>query len=202
VIVVMLASAGITRSLRGSGDGDATAQTEKTPSPAQAFVLVVEDEPSGEPDDDDDPVAAADPWEADDVPSLLRRALESIESTGDIDEPMLRALRTDTSDDPSDPLPHLVIGHAYASRAWRRDATASYAQAYRLDESVRGDPRMLANLVRIAAEPRAGREARELLRRIYDDATAVEAVDDALASGAATPAEARRLRALRAELAR
>ncbi|MCA9609688.1 MAG: serine/threonine protein kinase [Myxococcales bacterium] len=68
---------------------------------------------------------------------------------------------------PDDPRPILLLGHLFVGREWYTHALARYERAYELDETVRGDPHLLPNLVFMAARDSVGDRAAELIERFY-----------------------------------
>ena len=84
---------------------------------------------------------------------------------------------------PDDPRPWLLLGAAYAQVDWFRDSVELYLRAYHVDSTCRGDPQMLADLLKAAAHPVAGRSAARAIRDIYG-AEAIPAVEKAIARGA------------------
>ena len=68
---------------------------------------------------------------------------------------------------PGDPRPWLLLGHAYAQLDWFSDSVDRYQKAYSVDSTCRGDPQMLADLLKAAAHPVAGRNAARAIRAIY-----------------------------------
>ena len=68
---------------------------------------------------------------------------------------------------PGDPRPWLLLGHAYAQLDWFSDSLDRYQKAYSVDSTCRGDPQMLADLLKAAAHPVAGRNAARAIRDIY-----------------------------------
>ncbi len=60
-----------------------------------------------------------------------------------------------------------MLGRAYAQLDWLSDAVDRYQKAYQVDSTSRGDPQMLADLVKAAGHPVAGRNAARAIRDIY-----------------------------------
>ena len=54
---------------------------------------------------------------------------------------------------PGDPRPWLLLGRAYAQLDWYSDAVERYVRAHSVDSTCRGDPQMLADLLKAAAPP-------------------------------------------------
>ena len=68
---------------------------------------------------------------------------------------------------PGDPRPWLLLGRAYAQVDWFSDSVERYLRAHRVDSTCRGDPQMLADLLKAAAHPVAGRAGARAIRDIY-----------------------------------
>jgi cytochrome c-type biogenesis protein CcmH/NrfG len=102
---------------------------------------------------------------------------------------------------PDDPRPWLLLGHAYAQLDWLSDSVERYVHAYGVDSTSRGDPQMLADLVKAAAHPVAGRTAARAIRDIYG-ADATPALNAEIERRAADREAAARLLRLRESLAR
>lgn len=84
-------------------------------------------------------------------------------------------------DHPGDPRPHLVMGEDAMNRGWDGFAVKHYERAVREDPRAREDPRMLRNLVDIAAGKYESAAAASALTKIYGPA-AIPAVEEALAA--------------------
>jgi serine/threonine-protein kinase len=80
---------------------------------------------------------------------------------------------------PDDPRPWLLLGAAYAQVDWFRDSVERYLRAYQIDSTCRADPQMLADLLKAAAHPVAGRSAARAIRDIYG-VEAIPALEQAL----------------------
>ena len=102
---------------------------------------------------------------------------------------------------PGDPRPWLLLGRAYAQLDWLSDSVERYVRAYGVDSTCRGDPQMLADLLKAAAHPVAGRSAARAIRDIYG-ADALAALNTEIARHAVDPDAAARLTRLRESLAR
>jgi len=101
---------------------------------------------------------------------------------------------------PGDPRPWLLMGHAYAQLGWLSDSVERYQRAYRADPTSRGDPQMLEDLLKAAAHGSAGRNAARAIRDIYG-AEALPALEKAIARGADDRSGNERLDHLRDSLA-
>ena len=102
---------------------------------------------------------------------------------------------------PGDPRPWLLLGHAYAELDWYSDSVDRYVRADHVDSTSRGDPQMLADLLKAAAHPVAARAAARAIRDIYG-AEAIPAVDKAMKSSAGDREATVRLAHLRESLPR
>ncbi|MBI2893946.1 MAG: serine/threonine protein kinase [Deltaproteobacteria bacterium] len=108
---------------------------------------------------------ARDPWLGEDLPPELVRALLLVDN--DKFEESEGYAKLWVKRHRSDPRAHLVLGHGYCGRGWRRDGLWRYKLALRIDESVRGDPRLLENLVAGLADERVGQGADQMIRSVY-----------------------------------
>jgi hypothetical protein len=115
------------------------------------------------------------------VPRPLRSLRERLDRGAHLSQRALRPAYTFAHQNPGDPRPWLLLGHAYAQQDWFSDSLDRYLQAYRVDASCRGDPLMLADLVKAAAHPVAGHAAARAVRDIYG-AEAIPAVEQAMKS--------------------
>jgi len=102
---------------------------------------------------------------------------------------------------PGDPRPWLLLGHAYAELDWYSDSVDRYVRADHIDSTSRGDPQMLADLLKAAAHPVAARAAARAIRDIYG-AEAIPPVDKAMKSSAGDREATLRLTRLRESLPR
>jgi len=68
---------------------------------------------------------------------------------------------------PDDPRPFLLLGHLFFTRGWYTDAIRRYEHAVHLDETVRGDPRMLESLLVLATRASVSDRAARAIERIY-----------------------------------
>jgi hypothetical protein len=100
---------------------------------------------------------------------------------------------------PTDPRPWLLLGRAYAQVDWFSDAVERYVKASKVDSTCRGDPQMLADLLKGAAHPTAGRAAARAVRSIYG-AEAIPALEKAMKARAGDKAASARLAQLRESL--
>ena len=120
--------------------------------------------------------AGRDPWRSPGAPVELRAVLAQIDAGAYEDAE--RDTRAWVKDHRSEALGHLVLGHGYCARGWRRDCLRRYRMALRFDESVRGDPRMLAEIVTALGDSRVAGDATEMLRVVFG-AEAVPALVEA-----------------------
>jgi hypothetical protein len=102
---------------------------------------------------------------------------------------------------PDDPRPWLLLGHAYAQLDWFSDSVERYRRAYQVDSTSRGDPRMLADLLKAAAHPVAGRLAARAIGDIYG-AEAIPALETSIERRAGDREASARLARLREALRR
>jgi len=110
--------------------------------------------------------SARDPWR-DPVPRALRSMHDRIERGAHLSQRSLRPAYTYAHQNPSDPRPWLLLGHAYAQLDWLTDSVERYVHAHQIDSASRGDPQMLADLLKAAAHPAAGAAAARAVREIY-----------------------------------
>jgi serine/threonine protein kinase len=140
---------------------------------------------------------ARDPWEQP-VPESYAALKSEIDNGERPTRMALRELYRAAAADRTDSRPHLLLGHTYADRLWFDDALNAYRDAHERDPSSIGDPRMLPDLVRMAASQRGELRAAGYLADWFG-ASARPAVDRALAE--ATDDEAKlRLENLRRRL--
>ena len=102
---------------------------------------------------------------------------------------------------PSDPRPWLLLGRAYAQLDWYSDSVERYVRAHHVDSTCRGDPQMLADLLKAAAHPTAGRGAARAIRDIYG-VEAIPALEKAMERRAGDREATARLTRLRESLPR
>jgi eukaryotic-like serine/threonine-protein kinase len=126
---------------------------------------------------------ARDPWQQA-VPEALKPIRDRLERGARLSEGALGPAYAFARDNPGDPRPWLLIGHAYAQLAWLSDSVERYQRAYRADPTCRGDPQMLEDLLNAVTHPVAGRKAARAIRDIYG-AEALPALEKAIARGAA-----------------
>ena len=142
---------------------------------------------------------ARDPWQAG-VPEELEPIRDKLERGAPLNEGGLGPAYAFARQNPADPRPWLLIGHAYAQLNWFSDSVERYQRAYRADPTSRGDPQMLEDLLKAAAHKSAGRNAAKAIRDIYG-AEALPALEKAIARGAGDPGGNERLDHLRDSLA-
>jgi hypothetical protein len=144
--------------------------------------------------------AARNPWR-EPVPRPLRPIRDRVARGLPVSQRALRPAYEFAHQNPGDPRPWLLLGHAYAQLDWLSDAVERYVRAYRVDSTCRGDPQMLADLVKAAAHPVAGRSAARAIHDIYG-ADAMGAIDAAIARHDSDREAAARLGRLRESLSR
>jgi hypothetical protein len=142
---------------------------------------------------------ARDPWQ-EAVPEELKSIRDRLERGAPLNEGALGPAYAFARQNPADPRPWLLIGHAYAQLNWLSDSVERYQRAYRADPTSRGDPQMLEDLLKAAAHKSAGRNAAKAIRDIYG-AEALPALEKAIARGAGDPGGNERLDHLRDSLA-
>ena len=142
------------------------------------------------------------PWS---VGALIPTEVEAVRTLlaqdRDVPRAELTALRRYAQDHDRDPRAQLVLGHVFARRGMRALAITAYARAAELDPSMRGDPRMLDNLILMSTDARVGSGPERLLRDLYGT-EAVERIDALAAHPSVDRRRAQRLSALSARLAR
>jgi serine/threonine-protein kinase len=141
---------------------------------------------------------ARNPWK-EPVPPALRPFRDRINRGAHMSQKALHPLYDFAHANPGDPRPWLLLGRAYAQVDWFSDAVDRYVRAHRVDSSCRGDPQMLADLLKGAAHPTAGRAAARAIREIYG-AEAIPALEKAMKARAGDHAAATRLAQLRESL--
>jgi serine/threonine protein kinase len=125
---------------------------------------------------------ARDPWQ-EAVPEALEPIRDRLERGARVNEGALGPAYAFARQNPGDPRPWLLIGHAYAQLDWLTDSVERYQRAYRADPTSRGDPQMLEDLLKAAVHRVAGRNAARAIRDIYG-AEALPALEKAIARGA------------------
>ncbi len=164
------------------------------------------DEPAPEPVPEPPPVAAADAGHpparqpfAGEVPAELRSIHRELEQGGGTWRQQIAAISTYQNAHRDDPLPALLLGRIYTTQGIFGAALDQYDAAYGGDTSVRGDPWMRQDLLRIAREEAHHDKAGALIRDAWG-AEFVGDIDAFLASGRPSEAERTRLLALREHL--
>jgi eukaryotic-like serine/threonine-protein kinase len=123
-------------------------------------------------------LAARDPWR-EPVPRPLRPIRDRIKRGLHLSQRALVPAYEFARKNPDDPRPWLLLGAAYAQVDWFRDSVERYLRAYQVDSTCRADPQMLADLLKAAAHPVAGRSAARAIRDIYG-VEAIPALEQAL----------------------
>jgi serine/threonine-protein kinase len=121
---------------------------------------------------------ARNPWR-EPVPRALKPIRDGIERGARMSQRSLRPAYEFARDNPRDPRPWLLLGRAYAQLDWLSDATDRYVHAYHVDASCRGDPQMLADLLKATEHRVAGRSAARAIHDIYG-AEAIPALEKAM----------------------
>jgi len=187
--------------------------TPKPEPPAKPIATAANEAPAEKPEPVDDDEAkqprqrdsaaqprtrARNPWK-DPVPSALRPVRDKINRGAHVSQKALQPLYDFAHQSPNDPRPWLLLGHAYAQVDWFSDAVDRYVKAHKVDSTCRGDPQMLADLLKGAAHPTAGRAAARAVRSIYG-AEAIPALEKAIKARAGDKAASARLAQLRESL--
>jgi len=123
-------------------------------------------------------LAARDPWR-EPVPRPLRPIRDRVKRGVHLSQRALVPAYEFARKNPDDPRPWLLLGAAYAHEDWLRDSIERYLRAYQIDSTCRGDPQMLADLLKAAAHPVAARSAARAIRDIYG-VEAIPALEQAL----------------------
>ncbi|HEY7375354.1 MAG TPA: protein kinase, partial [Polyangia bacterium] len=109
---------------------------------------------------------ARNPWQAP-VPRALKPIRDRVDRGAKVSQKALKPVYDFSHQNPGDPRPWLLLGHAYAQVDWYSDAVDRYVRATHIDSSSRGDPQMLPDLLKAAVHPTAGRNAARAIRDIY-----------------------------------
>jgi serine/threonine protein kinase len=141
---------------------------------------------------------ARDPFTDEPIPEELAPLHAKLEAGRRLSRREIGTLRAFAADHPDDPRPRLLHAHAYVAKGWLSMALPLYLEAYSLDPSVRGDPRMLDGIVRMARSRALELEGANAVKGIYGD-EAEEALEQAIEE-ARRPDDVARLRALLGEL--
>ncbi len=154
---------------------------------ADTTLPVLEDKPD-----------ARNPFTDEPIPEDLAPLHAKLQAGRRLSRREIGTLRAYASDHPNDPRPLLLHAHAYVARGWLSMALPIYLEAYALDPSVRGDPRMLDGVVRMARSRALELEGANAIKGIYGD-EAIDAVEQAIEE-ARRPDDIERLRVLLDEL--
>jgi hypothetical protein len=109
---------------------------------------------------------ARDPW-LEPVPRALQPIHDRVSRGVRMSQRALVPAYEFAHQNPDDPRPWLLLGRAYAQLDWFSDSVERYLRAYRVDSTCRGDPQMLADLLKATTHPVAGRGAARAIRTIY-----------------------------------
>jgi serine/threonine-protein kinase len=185
-----------------------------TPAPPEARSPVEDEGPSEQPEpakqakppklreqarDDGQPrPRARNPWK-EPVPRAIKPLRDRIDRGAHLSQKALHPLYDFAHQNPGDPRPWLLLGRAYAQVDWFSDAVDRYVKADHVDSSCRGDPQMLADLIKAAAHPTAGRAAARAVHDIYG-AEAIPALEKAMKARAGEKEASARLTRLRESL--
>jgi serine/threonine-protein kinase len=143
---------------------------------------------------------ARNPWQ-EAVPRELRPIRDRLTRGVHMSQRALQPAYAFAHQNPTDPRPWLLLGHAYAELDWYSDSVERYVRAHRVDSTCRGDPQMLADLLKAAAHPVAGRNAARAIRDIYG-AEAIAPLEKAMERRAGDREATARLARLRDTLPR
>jgi serine/threonine protein kinase len=141
---------------------------------------------------------ARDPWR-EPVPRPLRPIRDRVKRGVHLSQRALVPAYEFARKNPDDPRPWLLLGAAYAQVDWFRASVERYLRAYQIDSTCRADPQMLADLLKAAAHPVAGRSAARAIRDIYG-VEAIPALEQALEHRRGDRAATARLTRLRESL--
>jgi eukaryotic-like serine/threonine-protein kinase len=144
--------------------------------------------------------SARNPWK-EPVPRVLKPIRDRVERGAKVSQRGLRPVYAFAHENPGDPRPWLLLGHAYAENDWYSDSIERYLKAHGIDATVRGDPQMLPDLLKAAVHPVAGRVAARAIRDIYG-AEAIPALEYVMERRARDPEVTARLTRLRQSLSR
>ena len=176
-----------------------TPQKPEAPAEGQAPA-----EDQGQPEQPETEAKAAqdarDPWR-ETVPRALRPIRDRINRGVHVSQRALFPAYEFAHQNPDDPRPWLLLGRAYAQLDWFSDSVERYLRAYRVDATSRGDPQMLADLLKAATHPAAGHSAARAIRDIYG-VEAIPALEQDLERRAGDRNATARLARLRESLAR
>lgn len=112
---------------------------------------------------------ARDPFAAD-VPEALaelKRRAEAVRRGNRPSRQLLSDISRYQSEHPDDPRPHLVLGHLYTRARWLSRALPEYQTALELDESVRGYPQLLPDLLEMVRSNSLETEAGDVVRDAF-----------------------------------
>ena len=178
-----------------------------TKPPAEAQAHGDNEAPTEQPEQPEQPEkqrkarsSAHNPWKAP-VPRALRPIRDRLNKGTHLTQRALAPVYEFAHGNPGDPRPWLLLGHAYAELDWYSDSVDRYVRADHVDPTGRGDPQMLADLLKAAAHPAAARAAARAIRDIYG-AEAIPALDKAIKSSAGDREATARLARLRESLPR
>jgi hypothetical protein len=143
---------------------------------------------------------ARNPWK-EPAPRVLRSIRDRLVRGVHMSQKALQPAYEFAHDNPGDPRPWLLLGRAYAQLDWFSDSVDRYVRAHRVDSTCRGDPQMLADLLKAAEHPTAGRAAARAIRDIYG-AEAVPALEKTMKARAGDKEATARLTRLRESLPR
>ena len=177
----------------------AAAATDAEDGPDESADAEADDAEEDDAEEDDAPLGP-NPWRVRPVVPRLVRARRIVLDGRALTRDQKRALRELVRADRADPRPHLVLAQSFVAGGQHTSAVQRYDLAHRVDGSARGDPRMLFDLVRLATEGDAQRDAAAMLERVYGE-DALLLVDELVEDDDLSAERRASLRALRARLA-
>ena len=196
------------------GAGDAVADPAIDPEPpsaeagaegAGAEAEAADDEEEGEEDeedeseDDESGISAPDPWEAHPPTGWMSEARRRVLGGQALSDRTERALRTYVRSHRDDIRAHLLLASNFAVRDAESAALERYELAQALDDGARGDPHMLADLLRLSTEGSSQARARRAVVSIYGE-EALPTIEEWLARPGLADDQARLLRGLRTQI--
>jgi len=172
------------------------AKAEPPPEPPKAQKPPREPPAPREPASNESPRGRArNPWK-EPVPRAIKPFRDRIEHGTHMSQKALHPLYDFAHANPGDPRPWLLLGRAYAQLDWYSDSVDRYLKAYHADPTSRGDPQMLADLLKAVAHPTANRAAARAVHDVYG-AEAIPALDKAIKAHAGEHDASARLTKLR-----
>ncbi len=162
------------------------------------------DDESGEDEAADDVVDEGEllgpnPWRVRSAVPQLVSARRSVLAGHPLTRAEKLGLRELVRADRGDPRPHLAMAQSFMAEGNQSAALERYDLAQRVDDTARGDPRMLYDLLRLASEGSVRGPALAALARIYGD-DAIPFIDELVDEGELPEERVAALRQVRARL--